>query len=41
MSTTVTEEALEIMDADPCVRARMILCDVYPCHGFPGDTLPA
>src|SRR5262245_27349206 len=31
-----TREAEEIMDADPCVRARMILCEVYPCHGFPG-----
>ncbi|TDD70771.1 hypothetical protein E1262_09000 [Jiangella aurantiaca] len=36
-----TEEAEEIMDADPCVRARMILCEVYSCHGFPGDALPA
>jgi hypothetical protein len=35
------EEAKEIMDGDPCVRARMILCDVHSCHGFPGDALPA
>ncbi|TDE11174.1 hypothetical protein [Jiangella asiatica] len=35
------EEAEEIMDADPCVRTRMILCEVYSCHSFPGDTLPA
>jgi hypothetical protein len=34
------DEAREIMDGDPCVRAGMILCEVYPCHGFPGDTLP-
>lgn len=35
------EEAKEIMDGDPCVRARMILCEVYQCHSFPGDALPA
>ena len=35
------EEAKEIMDGDPCVRARMILCEVHTCHSFPGDTLPA
>jgi hypothetical protein len=26
--------------ADPCVRTRMILCEVLACHGFPGDALP-
>jgi hypothetical protein len=35
------EEAREIIAGDPCVRARMILVEVYPCHGFPGDALPA
>jgi hypothetical protein len=35
------EEAREIMDGDPCVRARMILCEVHSCRGFPGDALPA
>ncbi|REF00710.1 hypothetical protein [Thermomonospora umbrina] len=35
------EEAEEIMDAVPCVRAKMIRCEVHPCHGFPGDALPA
>lgn len=35
------EEAREIMDADPCVLARMIRCEVHPCHGFPGDAIPA
>jgi hypothetical protein len=35
------EEAREIMDGDPCVRAGMILCEVHPCHSFPGDALPA
>ncbi len=34
------DRAREIMDWDPCVRARMMICDVHPCHGFPGDTLP-
>jgi hypothetical protein len=35
------EEAREVMDGDPCVRAGMMTCDVHPCGGFPGDTLPA
>lgn len=35
-----TEEAEQIMDADPCVRAGMILCEVFSCHSFPGDALP-
>ncbi|WP_227980101.1 hypothetical protein [Nocardia spumae] len=35
------EEAEDIMAADPCVRAQMILCDVHSCLGFPGDALPA
>jgi hypothetical protein len=39
--TVPSEEAREIMDRDPCVRAGMIRCEVYPCHGFPGDALPA
>lgn len=39
--TVPAEEAREIMDADPCVRAGMILCEVYLCHSFPGDALPA
>ena len=34
------EEAGEIMDADPCVRAGMMRCEVHPCAGFPGDALP-
>lgn len=36
-----TEKASEIMDDDPCVRAAMMRCEIHPCHGFPGDTLPA
>jgi hypothetical protein len=39
--TVPAEEAREVMDGDPCVRAGMIVCDVHPCHGFPGDALPA
>lgn len=39
--TVSPEEAEEIMAGDPCVRARMIVCEVHPCHGFPGDVLPA
>jgi len=39
--TVPPEEAREIMDGDPCVLARMIRCEVHPCHGFPGDALPA
>ncbi len=34
------EEAREIMNDDPCVRARMLILEVHPCHSFPGDTLP-
>ena len=39
--TEPLERAKEIMDADPCVQAGMMTCEVYPCLGFPGDTLPA
>lgn len=38
--TVPPEEAREIMDGDPCVRAGMMTCEVHPCHGFPGDALP-
>jgi hypothetical protein len=34
-------EAREIMNEAPCVQARMILSEVYTCHSFPGDALPA
>jgi uncharacterized protein YciI len=34
------ERAQKIMAADPCVRAGMMTCEVLPCVGFPGDTLP-
>ncbi|MFF0487974.1 hypothetical protein ACFYTQ_03015 [Nocardia sp. NPDC004068] len=39
--TVPADEATELMAADPCVRAGMMRCEVHPCHGFPGDTLPA
>ncbi|MET7990862.1 hypothetical protein ABZU76_08115 [Amycolatopsis sp. NPDC005232] len=39
--TVPAEEATEIMAEDPCVRAGMMRCEVLPCHGFPGDALPA
>ncbi|MEV0251859.1 hypothetical protein AB0H76_35090 [Nocardia sp. NPDC050712] len=39
--TVSAEQAAEIMAADPCVQAGMLRCEVHPCHGFPGDTLPA
>ena len=35
------QEASEILDDDPCVRAGMMRREVYPCHGFPGDGLTA
>ena len=34
-------EGSAAMDGNPCVRAEMIVCEVHPCHGFPGDALPA
>ena len=34
-------QASTIMDADPCVLAGMMRCEIHACHGFPGDTLPA
>ncbi len=39
--TVPAEETAEIMAGDPCVQARMMRCEVHPCHGFPGDALPA
>jgi uncharacterized protein YciI len=39
--TVPADEAQEIMDADPCVQAGMMTCEVYSCLGFPGDALPA
>ncbi|WP_019200467.1 hypothetical protein [Tsukamurella sp. 1534] len=38
--TVPAEEATAIMAEDPCVRAGMMTCQVHPCHGFPGDSIP-
>jgi len=38
--TVPVEQARRTMAADPCVRAGMMTCEVLPCLGFPGDTLP-
>lgn len=34
------ERAREVMAEDPCVRAGMMTCEILPCLGFPGDSLP-
>ena len=39
--TLTPEEASAVMTEDPCVRANMIVCEVYPCLGLPGDAIPA
>jgi len=39
--TLQAEAAREVMAGDPCVQAGMMTCEVHPCHGFPGDALPA
>ncbi|NUP49351.1 MAG: hypothetical protein HOW97_18890 [Catenulispora sp.] len=39
--TVPAGEAAEIMAGDPCVQAGMMRCEVLPCHGFPGDAIPA
>jgi negative regulator of sigma E activity len=38
--TQSVEQARETMAADPCVQAGMMTVEVYPCVGFPGDSLP-
>jgi hypothetical protein len=38
--TVPAEEATKIMAGDPCVQAGMMRCEVHPCHGFPGDSIP-
>jgi hypothetical protein len=38
--TEPQERAAEIMSADPCVQAGMMTCEVLPCLGFPGDSIP-
>ena len=39
--TPPPDQARELMDDDPCVRAGMMVCEVHQCHSFPGDALPA
>jgi hypothetical protein len=39
--TVPAGKAAEIMAGDPCVQAEMMRFEVHPCHGFPGDALPA
>lgn len=34
------EEARELMDGDPGVRAGIFTFEVHPCRGFPGSALP-
>lgn len=38
--TEPAETAEQIMGADPCVRAGIMTLAVWPCLGFPGDTIP-
>jgi len=33
------DEAQKIMDDDPAVKAGIFQCEIYPCKGFPGDSL--
>ncbi len=33
------EETKKIMDDDPAVRAGVLIYEVHPCRGFPGDSL--
>jgi hypothetical protein len=39
--TLGADEARAVMADDPCVRAGMMTCEVQPCLGFPGDTIPS
>lgn len=38
--TVTPDRAEEIIAEDPCVQAEMMRSEVYPCLGFPGDSLP-
>jgi len=38
--TVPADDARALMEADPCVRAGMMTCEVQACLGFPGDALP-
>jgi hypothetical protein len=39
--TAPLDAARDLMADDPCVQSGMMTCQVYPCHGFPGDAIPA
>jgi hypothetical protein len=39
--TTGLEETKEIMDADPGVRAGVLVYELHACRGFPGSILPS
>lgn len=36
---TTPEETKSIYDEDPCVKAGIFVCDIYPTHSFAGDAL--
>jgi hypothetical protein len=38
---TSVEQARQLMDADPGVRAGVFTYEAHPVRGFPGDSLPA
>lgn len=40
ITTQTVEQARQTMAADPCVQAGMMTVEVFPCVGFPGDSLP-
>lgn len=39
--TVGPEETASIMDADPGVKAGVLVYEVHPCRSFPGDAFPA
>ncbi|MFF5034843.1 hypothetical protein [Nocardia salmonicida] len=42
MGSTVTDEQIWTLAATAKPYSLALLhCEVHPCHGFPGDTLPA
>lgn len=38
--TVPLEEAIAIMDGDPCVQSGIMTVQVLPCQSFAGDALP-
>ncbi|HEU5440259.1 MAG TPA: hypothetical protein VFU88_13295 [Ktedonobacterales bacterium] len=38
---TSVEETRTIMDEDPSIKAEVLVYEVHPCRGFPGDSLAA